>query len=247
MATMVDACILVGCGGTGSLLVEPLSRLLAYHASSAVAKREPGLVLCDGDRFESKNAARQLGCEPGAFKANVAAQRARLALPAPCVLESCGYLDRGSMTEILQGLEATCPLVVLAVDNHATRRECMLAWEANVSDGLLVSPGNELTDGSVLAWLRRHERNLTPSPLEVGPDGPSHPELLKPSDRMPGGCIEQAPSAPQLISANLMAASLTLAIVSNYLDGEPVPGETVFDVRKCASKGSGCTDKQRRQ
>lgn len=45
----IDSCLLVGCGGIGSLLIEPLSRLLTFHSLGT-----DNIIVADGDRLEPK-------------------------------------------------------------------------------------------------------------------------------------------------------------------------------------------------
>ena len=46
------------------------------------------------------------------------------------------------------------------------------------------------------------------------------PNIETPNDGIPrkGSCLEQAPSTPQLITANALAAAYTLTIIQNFLD-----------------------------
>lgn len=230
----VTQCILVGCGGTGSILLEPLARLLAHHANAEGSS----LWLIDGDAFEEKNAARQMGCQPGAAKATVAQTRARGILPSSYAIVD--FVDGAKLMEYLPtpGPEGPHLVVILAVDNHATRKALIESLRGYACASLLVlSPGNDLDKGQVKAWARVADRSITPCPLSVDSDGVAlEPELLNPADKIPmqADCVQAAAeSTPQLITANMMSAACTLALVQRWLDrpdGE-MPYETGFYVQ----------------
>lgn len=238
----IDQAVIIGCGGTGSHLLEPLARLLAFH-KDGIAGRKPGILVVDGDKFEDKNAARQLGVAPGQFKATVALNRIREM--APDALDLPRYLNRVSFKElVLEGIEKREEqnlLVVLSVDNHATRRDILLALHESGHENMLVlSPGNDLTNGQVHIWARVDGEDLTMYPLACDPDGnQAHPELHNPADRIPGGCIEQAPSTPQLITANAMASLGCLLATQAWLDSRPIPDEIVFEANEFKLVPSG--------
>lgn len=235
---MIGHAVLVGVGGTGSHLVEPLARLLAHHESGPVkaGARAPHLVLVDGDIFEPGNAARQLGAVPGVPKATALADRLAPVLPGTVPVPQ--YVDGGSFRDLVLGglpeLRRAPLLVITAVDNMASRKAILEALHrANLPDLLYLSPGNDLAHGNVLAWARVDGRDVLPYPLGTHPDGtPLHPELLAPGDRMPGGCAEAAPSTPQLIIANAWAATLTLTAVQAWLDGEELYERVEFNARR---------------
>ena len=49
MNIKIDSCLMVGCGGIGSMLIEPLYRLLTYHPLGT-----DNIVVCDNDKLEPK-------------------------------------------------------------------------------------------------------------------------------------------------------------------------------------------------
>lgn len=232
----LDQAIVVGCGGTGSHLLEPLARLLTYHPDARLDERDPGLILVDGDKFEDHNAARQLGTEPGAYKVQAALARVKGLLPN--AIEVCRYINRVSFADLILGGIAKRAeqslLVILSVDNHATRRDVFMALQESGHPNLLcLSPGNGLDLGQVHVWARVDGKDVTPCPLALDPDGNQmHPELHDPEDRIPGGCVEEAPSTPQLIVANAMASMGCLLAVQAWLDNEPLPDEVCFNCRQ---------------
>jgi tRNA A37 threonylcarbamoyladenosine dehydratase len=49
MVQKIDRVYLIGCGGIGSILIEPLAKLLTYHVNGT-----SDITLIDGDNFEGR-------------------------------------------------------------------------------------------------------------------------------------------------------------------------------------------------
>lgn len=212
----IDTTLVLGAGGTGGQLIPSLARLLAYHPNANAA-----LVIADGDVFEEKNQSRQL-CGPaqlGHNKADALAAHCRdIGLPA--VSSYADFADKAALRRLTR--KATCPLVVSAVDNDATRKSVIDVLEERQGDWLHVTTGNaDDSDGQARISTSTHWHGV----LDGRPIGLS-PALLfdniaSPSDAIPahGTCAAQAPSAPQLISANALSAAMALLVIQNLLDG----------------------------
>jgi hypothetical protein len=242
-AVLIRSAIVVGAGGTGSHLLEPLARTLVCHRNG-VSHEPQGLVVVDGDAYDVSNRGRQLSATPGASKALVHVARLRAAFPDD-ELDAIAvprYLDRYSARDLLASVKGSSTrslLVVLAVDNHATRRDVLLAIQDHGCRNVLVlSPGNnenldgaDESHGNVLAYARVDGVDLTPHPLSLNPDGkPIHPELAHPGDRIPGGgCAAAVASGTQRASANAFAAAACLALVERWLRDEPLPDQLAFE------------------
>lgn len=236
--------LLVGCGGTGGYLAEPLARLLAFHP-----KASGRLTVADGDTYEEDNARRQVFpfAALGLNKAAVTAERLTAALPPlrESVQVLNGYLSalsaagaivshRQRQRDARRNNERPALLVIAAVDNHATRNFLIRGLtEAEDLDFLFLSPGNALDRGQILSWGRVAGQTTGPHPFDT------HPELKDPEDRMPGGCAQAAPSTPQLIGANMAAATFTLWALQAWLDGSPIFDAMSFDMRKMECVGLG--------
>jgi hypothetical protein len=216
--------VIVGCGGTGSFLVEALSRLLAYHDNGTKK-----VVLIDGDKFEEKNLQRQL-FDPalvGKNKAEAIAPR----LKGMCEVKTVNkYVDREAFLIEMMNIDGFCdgnPLVVLSVDNHATRKAVIAALdEMPIKNFFCMLPGNELDYGRTGVYCKMGGQAFGAHPFE------KYPDIKDPTDRIPGGCAKQAPSTPQLISANFGAAYVTLLTIQALLDGEAWFDEVHFNCRK---------------
>lgn len=122
--------------------------------------------------------------------------------------------------------------VLLACDNHATRRlvgrRCAAA---DITDIALVSGGNDAlegdargTYGNVQVFVRQDRRNLT-APLDR-----YHPEIANPVDTSPAeqSCLEAAANgAPQLVFVNLtVAAAMCNAILRLMM---PIESQGPYD------------------
>lgn len=223
--------IVVGLGGTGSIVAEPLVRLLAYHKDGTRK-----VIFIDGDKFEEKNLERQLFPKAlvGSNKAKVAADR----VSSICDVRAIpNFINRESfLAELMseEGLVKGCPLIILSVDNHATRKAVIAALdEAPIKDFVLVMPGNELDYGRCEVYLKSGGEVLGSHPFDV------HDVIKNPTDRIPGGCAAEAPSTPQLVTANFGAAYTVMLTVQGLLDDRSWYLETYFNCRTFKVLGGG--------
>ena len=222
--------IVIGLGGIGSQLVEPLCR---YLASNDVCER---IMLVDGDSYSFANADRQtmLSRDVGRNKAAVQAERLQRQFPAMTVSGFEHYVSDRNVREIVG--EKSC--VLLCVDNHATRK-LLSDHGGRLDDILLISAGNELTDGNVMVYQRQAGRQKTP-PLDR-----YHDEIRYPADDNPAdlSCEELAlrPGGGQVIFTNLTAAALMLNAFYMALAGVMPYGEVYFDI--CSNKANALVRK----
>jgi hypothetical protein len=211
------SCTLVGCGGTGGTLAPQLARLLCYHPNGPER-----LDLVDADTIEQRNLERQPFSpeQAGESKANALASAIWEALLDMTVSPHCEYLNRPLALKFLRA--EPNPMIILAVDNDATRKASLEACDMINGDFLWISPGNaDASAGSgtirgTVAWWGRQEGQ----PVGVDPRV-CFTNIATPGDDIPrvGTCTEQAPSYPQLIAANFLAAAWTLAVVDAALNG----------------------------
>lgn len=220
--------LFVGTGGTGGILAPLVCRLMEYHPLGTT-----NITLCDGDIFEPHNANRQLANEQtlGKNKATVTAQMIyEQGLEIPNVIPN--YLSSSSFKRELDAEDDGTIMIILAVDNDATRAMTLNVLEEHKRDFVWISPGNAGADdpasaikGQVIWYGRIGDQTLGLHPAEL------FPNIAQPSDHVPkkGTCSAQAPSSPQLLSANAAAAALTLAVIQNMLDCQlPDSGNTVY-------------------
>jgi len=215
---MPDRIVLIGLGGIGSQLLAPLVRYLSFRPGP-----RPILVLVDGDAYEPGNRSRQLFPDDalGTNKAEaLALVVAGSGLAIGTVPEYVGPDNVGLV--VREG-----DIVLLAVDNHATRA-LVDRHIAGLSDVTLINGGNDETDGNVQLVRRRDGYSVDGHLTEI------HPEigLAAETEVMPGaGCAAIAAERPQLVVTNLMVASAMLNCLWAVIEhGSPPYSEVFLDV-----------------
>ncbi len=215
----------VGLGGVGSIVARYGALFLASLRTSA------RLVLVDGDTFEEKNASRMIFPEP-ANKAAVVRDDLLRGLGVSTSL-SIIAIEEFVTEENVGRLVREGDIVLLSVDNHATRRLLSDHCAARLRDVTLISGGNEGVErgrrgtyGTCQIYLRRDGRDASPSL------GRYHPEIRNPADEPPteASCTESMASVPQILFANLMAAACILDALWLHLCGALHYSEIAFDV-----------------
>jgi hypothetical protein len=216
---------LIGCGGIGGHLAVNLCHFL--HAE----RRAAHVTLVDGDAYEARNAARM---RFSSFDNKAMAMARELATAFGDFLSvepRPEYVTPDNVASIV----AERDFVLLAVDNHATRR---LVDErcAVLDDVVLISGGNDGLDegqegtyGTVHVVRRSAGVQLGPRLVEL------HPEIADPSDRLPTelGCAALAENGgSQLQFTNLSVASGMLNAFYAVLRGRLGYAEVYLDIVK---------------
>ncbi len=186
----------IGLGGIGGALVPFLVRYLEY--SDGERHR---VTLVDGDSFERQNASRQAFTALG-NKAKMKAEEMAPQFAGVSLRAIPEYVTGENIGRVIREGD----VVFLAVDNHKTRK-LVSDHCATLERVLLISGGNELTDGNVQVF-HREGRDVT-LPLTR-----FHPEIESPADLSPAdvGCeVLLQTSAPQLLFMNLAIASAMLS------------------------------------
>jgi len=161
--------------------------------------------------------------------------------------ELASFLERSSLAleavpefvneESVERLLVEDDIVLLCVDNHATRR-LVAQRVSRLGNALLISGGNDGvgpdshgvlhagTWGNVQIHVRQAGRDATPS-LER-----FHPEIANPADQLPSpSCLQLSTSTPQILFTNLATASAILNALLLALSGELHYAELAFDIR----------------
>jgi hypothetical protein len=219
---------LIGLGGVGQIVARYAALFIAALGTDA------RMVLIDGDTFEPSNASRMFF---GGFGNKAAVTRDEL-LPrfsgtSLCLIAMEEYVTPANISRLIQETD----LVLLTVDNHATRKlvndHC-----ARLSDVSLFSAGNDGvgpdatgtsrrgTYGNVQVYLRKGGQDLT-APLTR-----HHPEIQTPADHLPSeqSCTELVMSVPQILFTNLAVASALLNALWLHLCEATHYGELAFDI-----------------
>ena len=224
----------IGVGGIGCALLPHLCRYLNYGACSSAdgdGARGPTLpampgprariTLVDGDAFEARNAARQAFGAAG-NKARIKAAELAREFEALSLRAVSEFIHEDNAVAVI----GEGDVVFLAVDNHRTRK-VVSDHCRTLRSALLISGGNDLTDGNVQVYVRRGGQDVT-LPLTR-----FHPEIADPRDRSPGemSCDELArASAPQLLFTNLAVASAMLNAFYAWQQGMLGYGEVYLDI-----------------
>lgn len=214
--------VIVGAGGIGSHLLPPLCQYLDN------LPQRGNVVIIDGDRFEARNADRQIftnhGNKAESTRDLLLTRFPRLAIEAKPVFVT----EDNVFAYVREG-----DVVFACVDNHATRR-LLCEHCGTLSDVTLISGGNDYSDGNVQVYMRKGGRGLTPPLTHL------HPEIAHPQDRNPGdlSCEELSQAgSPQLIFANLSAASHMLNAFWVVTTKSSLPyTEAYFDIATGAAR-----------
>jgi adenylyltransferase/sulfurtransferase len=205
----VSSVKIVGLGGTGGIVAR---YGVAYLAAAAHPAR---VVLIDGDEFEARNAERMLFSRCGNKAAVVRHDLLDFVEDSYVTLTA---VEEYVTPENLDRLIRDGDVVLLAVDNHATRKLVGDHCRERLNDVCLISGGNDGVGedtsgrrqrgsyGNVQIHQRCGGRDLSP-PLSA-----YHPEIASPRDALPSdvSCTEALTSVPQILFTNLAAASAML-------------------------------------
>lgn len=187
---------IIGVGGIGGYLIEPLSRYLNH------TQNEVEVTVYDGDTYEEKNKNRQR-FSLYENKAQHTVKILKDEFPRIHFRFKSEYLtDKNVISAIREN-----DVVFLCVDNHATRKLVSDRCE-ELDNVTLISGGNDYTDGNVIVYIRKDANDVTKSPTQL------HSKIANPTDENPGlkkqersGCEEESVSNPQLLFTNLAIAS----------------------------------------
>ena len=218
---------IIGLGGVGCSLLKTLPQFLTFWRGHG--KEEDGeenkteMVLIDGDSFEAKNRDRQTFVEVG-NKAEVLHASLSQEWPRLWFEAMAEYVTADNVVVLIREGD----VLFLAVDNHATRKLVSDRCQ-ELCDVLLISGGNEFTDGNIQVFWRKDGQNMTlPLASEF------HKEILYPQDKSPSemGCEELAERGgePQLLITNNAVAVAMLNAFYAFLEGKLNYDEVYLDI-----------------
>ncbi|MCP5040848.1 MAG: hypothetical protein GY944_07440 [bacterium] len=191
--------VVVGCGGVGGIVLRMLVSYLRHRGKPAV------VYAVDGDHYEEVNRDRQFFSHLGPKAQVLAEELATQYGDGVAIIPVPHYITPQRARHMI----GEGDVVFCTPDNHATRK-VVEARCKRLGDVALFSGGNdgveaELTGtcGNVQVYLRVDGEDKT------NPISAFHPEIAKPSDRLPTqmGCGEAVARSPQLLFANLAVAS----------------------------------------
>lgn len=197
----------IGCGGIGTCLLPILGRYLNFERSFV-----PEMTLIDGDDYEEANRTRQT-FEMRGNKAIVTAEAMKEKFENLTITPVMDFLNEANIKMHIKSGD----VVFCCVDNHATRKLVSDRCE-KLQNVLLISGGNQYTDGDIQVHLREHGEDITP------PITRTQRDIANPTDEIPTlasvfGCHKQHASAPQLLIMNNMVAALMLNAFYGWKEG----------------------------
>lgn len=236
--------VLLGAGGTGGHVAPHLYRLLYTHTQPVK------IIIADGDIVEEKNLVRQNFCRAdlGQNKAKVLAERYAAAfgmetLYVPHFIESVEELKNLLRPERCRWFthdgtpryEHETILLIGAVDNNRSRQMCHAAFE-DMQSIVYIDSGNDRYTGQVVCGIRKNGKT------SYKPVGKVFPSILSDEDKFPSelSCAEASVSAPQSITANVMAAALIVGLVYNIVcTGDLTTRYATFSTKTMAVRAAG--------
>jgi len=210
---------IIGLGGVGSILIERLCRFLNYSQVDTSFV----ITLIDGDEYEDKNLERQEFIRLG-NKAEIKASELKIKYLNLIIEYITEYITVDTITRGIGEKD----IVFLCVDNHKTRM-VVSNYCKTLNDVILISGGNELTDGNVQIFIRKGGVNITPDLCTY------HPEIATPDDRSPDemSCEELSKSEPQLYFTNLSVATIMCWAYYNVVVQQNInASEIYFDMSR---------------
>ena len=208
---------IIGLGGIGSVLVNSISRFLNSNENL----KPITIKLVDGDDYEYKNISRQEFYNYG-NKANVKKRELSNRFQNIDYLDFQMFLDENNISEIV----TENSIVFVSVDNHKTRR-LVSNYAKKLNNVIVISGGNELTDGNIQIFIRKGGENVTPSLTDY------HPEIENPLDKSPDemSCEELSHAEPQLYFTNFMVAGHMCSAFYNIIERNNYKiSEVYFDI-----------------
>lgn len=195
---------MVGVGGTGTFLLDPLIRYLRVGEEEAPWQ----LTLIDGDEITEHNLERQLFAAQDVHVNKAAAASRPYRHLGRRILWAPVYIGRGNITEYIHDGD----VVFICADNYKVRN-LIEEYCSTLDNVVVINGGNEFHTGSCQLWIRYQGESRTP-PLSF-----MHPEIkTEDEDRSELSCqqIAELPGGEQLIMANMMSACWMLNALRLY-------------------------------
>lgn len=219
--------VIVGLGGIGTIFTNRLCRFINYTKAQNLA--EVDMHLIDGDKYEMKNFERQEFMGLG-NKAEIKARELTRKYPKINFTTYDQFINETNISDQIKEGDVVC----LCVDNHKTRK-VVSEFCKTLPSIILISGGNDWTDGNVQIYVRNEGKDLTPDLTMY------HPEIADPKDKSPEdmSCEELAETDPQLYFANLFAATLMCCAFFNVvINGDIENSEAYFDIESMSARAS---------
>lgn len=226
----------IGCGGTGSALMQNLMPYLAHRHGDPLVR----IILCDGDTVEEKNLARQVFFEDQVGLNKAMALAESIEATFDMTVSVCShYLETVSDVDALfaDAYTKQFPVLISCVDNLKAR-SVYEAWFEKQPQAVYVDCANEEYHGEVVYATRFNEKTISPVRSIVFP---SFRQLLEEEIetlqfRSEMDCLQRSLSTPQHIFTNKMSGLLAANAISVFLDTQMPPmGVDYFSMRPVMS------------
>ena len=220
---------IIGLGGVGSIV----ARYSALFLASLDVEAQ--LILVDGDAFEPSNASRMFFFRPGNKADSTRDDLVDLLGDSTLMLASVPeFITDNNIDRLIREGDT----VLLAVDNHATRKLVSDFCAVHRQEVCLISGGNDGvgsdsagrllrgTYGNCQIFVRQSGEDTTPSLTRY------HPEIERPADHLPSeaGCAELLATVPQILFTNLTVAASILNTFWLHLCRATHYAEVCFDI-----------------
>lgn len=224
---------IIGLGGTGSLLAEPLLR---YAFSEGILDE---VLFIDGDKYEESNIGRQSFASAyiGTNKAAYAAMKYSKMFPGVKV----DFIDRFIGEEDLHMFEDSDEeATFVCVDNNWFRK-IIDKHVSRLSNHLLIVSGNDMMTGQVQTVQRRDGINITKHSVCSKHDDIANASSSEDRSAMSCEEIAELPGGGQIIVANMMSATFMLSHFIAYCQNSSRRAfyETYFNATTCEVSSYG--------
>lgn len=196
----IEKVIIIGAGGTGSMLIVPLVRYLRSQ------NYKGKIIIADGDAYSESNATRQMfnlskvGTNKAEYQAMVIASQ------LPDIGDQVEFINTYLSQENIADIFEDHCVVFNCVDNNAVRKYVEDRLE-QLKTACHICCGNELVNGQVQISLRSDGTRITPS---IYNQVPAFNTDNGDRSKMDCHAIAELPSGGQVIAANMMAAAFAL-------------------------------------
>lgn len=222
--------LVLGCGGTGSWLIQMLSKL-DFNITPCI---------CDGDIVEQKNCLRQNfnSNDINMNKAEVLAKK-----------NNFDYIDsyienENDLIDIIKQNENVTPIIIGCLDNNATRKIVHNVFlNETFKDFIWLDAGNRERNGQVYVAIKEDGNTVCSSPLDID----FNLNVFEEDERKPSdiSCAEQSQSSPQNVSANITSATILFDLINIILNNGVILGNKYsFDTKTMIVKPSTVKPKQ---
>lgn len=205
--------VIVGVGGTGSLLARDIPKLLI--------KTPHKMAIIDGDIVETKNMVRQSyqAHDVGENKANALSKKINTFYGDICEAISC-YITKDEINLLVKKYDDFIPVIIGCVDNNSTRVIIENTYKS-LGSCIYIDSANSEHEGNVYVKAKLNNK-------EIGVMRSEKYLLDKDTHPADKSCEEQAADGNvQYLVTNLKMATVLLEHVSAIVHGDVESGVTV--------------------